>query len=217
MANKLLVTGGNGFIGAEVCKTAVKQGYEVIGVARSGAPDLDEPWVEEVTWVSANALEPDTWREHLKGCDGVVHAIGILKEQPDKGVTFGRINGDTAIIAAEEAAKAGVGAFVYVSASTTPPTVDKAYLEQKRRAEAEIVKQNLRAVILRPSLIYGPRRPLSNIVGRALEVAQKIPGVPQEDSPMSVETLAEAAVSAVKQSNIEGILDIEAIEALGKI
>lgn len=216
MANKLLVTGGNGFIGGEVCKVAVGRGYEVVGVARSGAPKLDEPWVQEVTWVSANILEPNLWRAHLAGCDAVVHSIGILKEKPDKGVTFERINGDTAIVAAQETANAGVGAFVFVSASTTPPTVDNAYLEHKRRAETEIAKQNVRAVILRPSLVYGPRRPLSNVVGKAVEFAQKIPGVPQEDSPMSVETLANAAVSAVEQEEVNGIVDINAIEALGK-
>ena len=212
---ELLVTGGNGFIGGEVCKVALRRGHEVVGVARSGAPELDEPWVEEVTWVKANVLEPNLWRAHLVGCDAVVHAIGILKEHPDKGVTFERINGDTAIVAAEEAERAGVGAFVFVSASTTPPTVDRAYLEQKRRAEAEIVKKNLRPVILRPSLVYGPRRPLSNVVGKAVEFAQKIPGVPKEDSPMSVETLASAAVSAAEKREVSGILDIEAIESLG--
>ena len=212
---KLLVTGGNGFIGGEVCKVALSRGYEVVGVARSGAPDLDEPWVKAVTWVSADLLEPNLWRAHLVGCDAVVHCIGILKEKPDKGVTFERINGDSAIVAAEEAERAGVGAFVFVSASTTPPTVDKAYLEHKRRAEGEITKRNLRAVILRPSLVYGSRRPLSNVVGKAVEFAQKIPGVPKEDRPMSVETLAEAAVNAVERE-VSGILDIDAIEALGK-
>ena len=216
MANKLLVTGGNGFIGGEVCKVAVARGYEVVGVARSGAPDLDEPWVGEVTWVSADIFEPNLWRAHLAGCDAVIHSIGILKEQPDKGVTFERINGDAAIVAAEEAARAGVGAFVFVSASTTPPTVDNAYLEHKRRAETEIAKQDLRAVILRPSLVYGPKRPLSNVVGKAVEFAQKVPGVPQEDSPMSVETLANAAMSAAEQGEVNRILDIDAIEALGK-
>ena len=213
---KLLVTGGNGFIGGEVCKAAVRRGYEVVGVARSGAPELDELWVDEVTWVKANVLEPNLWRAHLTNCDAVVHSIGILKEHPDKGVTFERINGDTAIVAAEEAEGAGVGAFVFVSASTTPPTVDKAYLEHKRRAEAEITKKNLRPVILRPSLVYGSRRPLSNVVGKAVEFAQKIPGVPQEDRPISVETLGSAAVSAAENKEVSGILDIAAIEALGK-
>ncbi len=213
---KLLVTGGNGFIGGEVCKVALQRGCEVIGVARSGGPDLDEPWVKEVTWVKANVLEPNLWRAHLAGCDAVVHSIGILKEQPDKGVTFERINGDTAIVAVEEAERAGVSAFVFVSASTTPPTVDGAYLEHKRRAEEEIAKRSLRPVILRPSLVYGSRRPLSNVVGKAVEFAQKIPGVSKEDSPMSVETLAKAAVNAALREEVSGILDVGTIEALGK-
>ncbi len=213
---KLLVTGANGFIGSEVCKVALKRGYEVVGVARSGAPDSDDPWIQEVTWVSANVLEPNLWRAHLVGCDAVVHSIGILKEQPDKGVTFERINGDTAIVAAEEAERAGVGAFVFVSASTTPPTVNKAYLEQKRRAEAEIASKRLRFVILRPSLIYGSKRPISQVVSKAVEFAQKIPGVPQEDRPLSVETLARAALSAVAQEEVSGVVNIDAVESLGE-
>lgn len=212
---KLLITGANGFIGSEVCKVALERGYEVVGVARSGAPDSDDPWIQEVTWVSANVLEPNLWRAHLAGCDAVVHCIGILKEHPDKGVTFERINGDTAIVAAEEAEEAGVGTFVFVSASTTPPTLDKAYLEHKRRAEAEIAKKRLRSVFLRPALIHGPKRPISQVVGKAVQFAQKIPGVPQEDRPLSVETLAKAALSAVAQGEVSGVLDIDAIESLG--
>ena len=212
---KLLVVGGNGFIGGEVCKVATERGFDVVGVARSGAPELDEPWVEKVTWVKASALEPNLWRAHLAGVGAVVHAIGILKEKPDKGVTFERINGDTAVIAAEEAEKAGVGTFVFVSASATPPTVDKAYLEHKRRAESEITRRDLRAIILRPSLIYGPRRPISQVVGKALEVAQRIPGVPRQDRPLSVKTVAHAAVSAVEQEAVSGVLDTGAISTLG--
>ena len=211
---KLLVVGGNGFIGAEICKVALGRGDEVVSVTRSGAPKEDAPWTEEVTWVAADVFALEGWRAHLEGCDAVIHSLGIRKERPEQGVTFKRLNGDSVIIAAQEAERASVGAFVFISAATTPPTFSPAYLEAKRRAERAILKRAGRTVILRPALVYGAARPLTVLVGKALEVAQRSPGMSRENRPMSTHTLARAAVQATGEA--EGILGVSAIESLSK-
>ena len=48
---RLVVFGGNGFVGSRVCQEGLKTGLAVASVNRSGAPKLDEPWVREVEWV----------------------------------------------------------------------------------------------------------------------------------------------------------------------
>ncbi len=50
---KLLVFGGNGFVGSRVCEEALKTGLDVVSINRSGAPRHRAPWVDEVSWVQA--------------------------------------------------------------------------------------------------------------------------------------------------------------------
>jgi len=52
---KVLVFGGNGFVGSRVCEEALRTGLGVVSVNRSGAPRHRAPWVDEVTWLQARA------------------------------------------------------------------------------------------------------------------------------------------------------------------
>ena len=156
----LLVTGGNGFIGRRVCKRAIEAGHTVTSVARSGPPDTDTgPWADGVTWVAADVFAPHEWRTHLTDADCLVHSIGTISEDPDAGVTFERINGDSAIIAALEAERAGVDRVVYISSSATPPLVREAYITARRRAEAALTDLDMETVIPRFGPVYGPDQP----------------------------------------------------------
>lgn len=47
---KILVFGGNGFIGSRVCEEALSTGLQVVSINRSGRPKQDEPWMNEVQW-----------------------------------------------------------------------------------------------------------------------------------------------------------------------
>lgn len=79
-ASKILVLGGNGFIGQQICQTALSQGIEVVSVSRSGRPKHQEPWVEKVDWRKGDLLDQDVVRTILDegGFQGVVHTVGIL-------------------------------------------------------------------------------------------------------------------------------------------
>jgi uncharacterized protein YbjT (DUF2867 family) len=194
----LLVTGGNGFIGRQVCRRAAEAGHEVTGVARSGPPDPEHrgEWAEDVAWVAADVFAPQTYREHLRGVDTVVHSIGIIEEYPERGVTFERVNGDAGILVALEAERAGVDRFVYVSSSTTPPTVREAYIEAKRRAEAAIADLGMETAVLRPGPVYGPDQPhFPTLLNRLLAAVGRFEVIARQfgtDRPLSVETVGQA-------------------------
>ncbi|MGI9174564.1 MAG: NAD-dependent epimerase/dehydratase family protein [Rhodothermales bacterium] len=214
---KLLVTGGNGFIGQEVCRIAVGDGHKVISVARSGRPEISAPWTDEVEWVAANVLEPETWRDHLAGCDAVIHCVGIISEKPEQGVTFERLNGDAGDVASWEAEHAGVGRFVLISAAANPPGVSSRYLSSKRQAESAVRGRSFESSILRPAIVYGPGRPASVLLGKLLQGVGRLPVVGnavRENRPLHVDQVALAAVRAATEEGYGGTIGIDNIEYL---
>ncbi|KAL7626253.1 hypothetical protein AAE478_003023 [Parahypoxylon ruwenzoriense] len=97
-AKKLIVCGGNGFLGSRICKYAVARGWDVTSISRSGEPkwgtvtssDTPPPWARKVSWERADILRPATYAPLLKGADFVVHSLGILLEADYKGVLRGQ-------------------------------------------------------------------------------------------------------------------------------
>jgi len=76
---RLLVLGGNGFVGREVCRLAVQRGWEVTSLSRRGEnPEPDDEYLAAVNWVAGDATDFDTVKELAVKNDAAVHAIGLL-------------------------------------------------------------------------------------------------------------------------------------------
>ncbi|KAG9253312.1 NAD dependent epimerase/dehydratase [Emericellopsis atlantica] len=98
IAKKLVVCGGNGFLGSRICKHAVSRGWTVTSISRSGEPHWDAvtasktppAWSQSVAWERGDILRPATYAALLKGADYVVHSMGILMEADYKGLVSGK-------------------------------------------------------------------------------------------------------------------------------
>ncbi|OOF98276.1 hypothetical protein ASPCADRAFT_43183 [Aspergillus carbonarius ITEM 5010] len=97
-AKRVVVAGGNGFLGSRICKSAVARGWSVTSLSRSGEPRWDTvtsspsrpSWASSVEWAKADILKPETYKPFLNGATAVVHSMGILLEADYKGVVQGR-------------------------------------------------------------------------------------------------------------------------------
>lgn len=221
---KLVIPGGNGFIGSEICRIAVQNGHEVAAFGRTGRPALPparHPWTGEVEWRAANVFDPDTWRDLLNNADAVVHSIATIQEDPAQGSTFDRVNAESSLISAREAVEADVEAFVYLSVRDKPPFLSQDFLAAKRRAEREVPRQysDLRTVSLRPNLVYGPRRPGTATIAAVLD---RLPGgvaggyAERDGRPLPVELVAATAVHAALTPTLSGTLTVPQIADLGR-
>ncbi|PQE16485.1 hypothetical protein CJF30_00003158 [Rutstroemia sp. NJR-2017a BBW] len=114
-AKRIVVCGGNGFLGSRICKAAVARGWDVTSISRSGTPTWSAvtaspsppSWSHSVTWERANILQPSTYIPLLSSADYVVHSMGILLEADYKGVLSGQESPISGLQRAFSASKRG--------------------------------------------------------------------------------------------------------------
>ncbi|MHC5269603.1 NAD(P)H-binding protein [Enterococcus sp. LJL98] len=158
MKQGMIVFGGTGFFGQVLIQQALKAGFQVTSVSRKGKPTHQASWQKEVRWLAADVFQPEEWLGELEQMTVLVDAIGIIQEQPEKGVTYQRFNEDAARLLAENGKKAKVPLFVYLSAEPFTKRFLQGYFASKQKAEANIQSYYPEALIFRPSLIVGSQR-----------------------------------------------------------
>ncbi|KAK5664259.1 hypothetical protein OQA88_477 [Cercophora sp. LCS_1] len=97
-SKRLIVCGGNGFLGSRICKAAVSRGWDVTSISRSGEPQWQHvtsspsppEWAHRVSWERADVFRPAQYVSLLQGADYVIHSMGILLEADYKGVISGK-------------------------------------------------------------------------------------------------------------------------------
>ncbi|EFX04488.1 NAD dependent epimerase dehydratase family protein [Grosmannia clavigera kw1407] len=97
-AKKLVVCGGNGFLGSRICKAGVLRGWDVTSISRSGEPQwkavtgspAPPSWARQVSWERADIFRPETYAPLFRGANYAVHSLGILLEADYKGVLSGK-------------------------------------------------------------------------------------------------------------------------------
>ncbi|XP_072964076.1 uncharacterized protein At1g32220, chloroplastic [Typha angustifolia] len=223
-SDKLLVLGGNGFVGSHVCKEALDQGLSVSSLSRSGRSSIRESWADKVVWHQGSLLVPDSWKDAMNGVTAVISCVGGFGSNSH----MYKINGTANINAIRAAAEQGVKRFVYISAADfgVANYLLRGYYEGKKAAEAELLsKFTYGGVILRPGFIYGTRQvgsmkiPLS-LIGSPLEMIlqhakplSRLPIIgPVFIPPVNVTGVAKVAVRAAADPAFPpGIIDIYGI------
>ncbi len=164
MSDKLIKTGrlvtvfgGSGFIGRHVVRALARDGWRVRVASRR--PDLAfhlQPLgkVGQINAVQANLRYPESIANALRGADAAVNLVGLLREKG--GQTFEAVHDLGARTVAEAARAAGVGGFVHMSAIGADPDSGSLYGRTKAQGEAAIAEAYPDAVIVRPSIVFGP-------------------------------------------------------------
>ncbi|EEF46829.1 conserved hypothetical protein [Ricinus communis] len=223
-AEKLLVLGGNGFVGSHVCKEALDRGLKVDSLSRSGRSSVRDSWANAVTWHQGDLLSPNSWKEALNGVSAVISCVGGFGSHSH----MYKINGTANINAIRAASEKGVKRFVYISAADfgLANYLLQGYYEGKRAAETELLtKFPYGGIILRPGFIYGTRNvgsvklPLG-VIGSPMEMLlqhakplNQLPLVgPLFTPPVNVNAVAKVAVRAASDPVFPpGIIDVYGI------
>ena len=116
--------------------------------------------VGQIQPVQANLRYPDSVRRAVEGAQAVVNLVGILAKAGPQ--TFSALHVAGARAVASAARDAGAGTLVHVSALGADRRGRSNYARTKAAGEAAVLEEVQGAVILRPSLVFGPEDALFN-------------------------------------------------------
>jgi NADH dehydrogenase len=151
---KVFVTGGSGFVGNHVLSTLAEKGHQVVALVRPGSENkLKKPDGLEV--VTGDVTEIVDLTQGMKGCDAVIHLVGIIRSFPSKGITFERLHTEATANVVAAAKETGVSKLLHMSALGAREDGPTPYLRTKFAAEELVRQSGLSYSIFRPSLIFG--------------------------------------------------------------
>ena len=202
------VFGGSGFVGRHVVRALVKRGYRVrVAVRRPDLAGFLQPLgtVGQIHAVQANLRYPESVAAAVKGAAAVVNLVGILQEGGRQSFTGVQANGARAV--AQACAAAGISRLVQVSAIGAAPESGSLYARSKAEGEAAVQAAVPGAIVLRPSIVFGPEDGFFN---RFAALARMLPALPlvgggeTKFQPVFVGDVAEAVALAVEGRVPEG-------------
>jgi uncharacterized protein YbjT (DUF2867 family) len=211
MTKLVTIFGGSGFVGRYVARRMAKEGWRVrVAVRRPNEAIFVRPYgtVGQVEPVLANIRDDDSVRAAIHGADAVVNCVGILSERGKN--TFGVVQHEGAARVARIAAEEGVGTLVHISAIGADEDSDSAYARSKALGEAAVLEAFPRAVILRPSVIFGAEDEFFNRFAQMTRMGPILPvvGADTRFQPVYVDDVAKAAVMGVTAQAGPGIYEL---------
>lgn len=195
------VFGGSGFVGRHVVRALVKRGYRVrVAVRRPDLAGFLQPigTVGQIHAVQANLRYPASVAAAVKGADAVINLVGIMQEQGRQSFLAVQANGARAV--AQACAAAGITRLVHVSALGATAESASAYARTKAEGEAAVFASVPGAVVLRPSVMFGPEDTFFNrfaSMARMLPVLPLVGGGKTKFQPAFVGDVAAVAARAV--------------------
>lgn len=148
---KVLVLGGNGFIGRNIVAKLKQQGDQVLIGSRKAATDIDLVSVR-----MQQMLKVDDWLPVLQGIDIVVNSVGILRERKLqlKPETYDDVHNIAPTTLAQACAKLNVR-LIHISVIGLSKVAKSRFIRSKFDGEQGILDSGAQAILVRPSLLDG--------------------------------------------------------------
>ena len=208
MKTAIAVTGGTGFIGREVIRRLLQNGWPVRALTRRRDPDLEQIGVATF----GGGLEDEAVLARLvEGATAVVHCAGAIAAP--SSAAFRRVNAvGAARVMAAAAATSSRPRFILLSSLAARVPALSAYASSKRLGEDQVRRaagERTELCILRPPAVYGPADratlPIFRQLCRGLLFAPAV--AEARFSLIYVEDLADLVIRLLQQSDWGGVLE----------
>ena len=213
----ILLTGATGFVGGNLLKEMLNQGFKVRCLVRnpSKAEAIKQAGVE---LVQGDVTDRDSIAKALEDgkVEAAVHLVGILAET--KNTTFKVIHTEGTRNMVEACKQKNVKRFIHISALGTRENARSEYHKTKWEAEEIIRHSGLEYTIFRPSVLFGKEDKFANLFANIIKISPfiMIPGNGKNKmQTVSVKDLVKAMTKAVTDArHINKVYEIAGPEKL---
>jgi len=207
MQGLVTVFGGTGFIGRQVVRALARRGYRVRAAARNEGAGYRLRMlgdVGQIEVVQANIRNRASIERALDGAVACVNLVGVLYETGRQG--FQSVQAMGAKTVAQCAAAQGITRFVQMSALGADANSASKYARSKAEGEAAVREVIPTAVVIRPSIVFGPEDSFFNRFGQMAAISPVLPLVGENTrfQPVFVGDLAAAIANAVENGAVAG-------------
>ncbi len=211
MSKLVTIFGGSGFVGRYIARRMAKEGWRVrVAVRNVNEAMFVRPYgvVGQVEPVFCNIRDDASVAAVMDGADAVVNCVGVLDEVGKN--TFDAVQAEGAERIARIAASMAVPRMVHISAIGADPDAASEYARTKAAGEAGVLQHMPDAVILRPSIIFGPEDQFFNRFAGMTRLGPVLPvvGADTRFQPVYVDDVAAAAAKAVQGHAEAGVYEL---------
>lgn len=215
MSKLVTIYGGSGFVGRYIARRMAKEGWRVrVAVRRPNEALFVKPYgsVGQVEPILCNIRDDASVAQAMAGADAVVNCVGILNEVGKN--KFDAVQHEGAERIARLAAEAGIKTMVHLSAIGADAESESLYAQSKALGEAGVLEHMPNAMILRPSVVFGPEDDFFNRFAAQARFGPILPiaGADTKFQPVYVDDVAQAAVLGIL-GQASGIFELGGPEA----
>jgi uncharacterized protein YbjT (DUF2867 family) len=201
-ANRLAtVFGGSGFLGRHIVRALAHKGWRIrVAVRRPDLAAFLTPLggVGQIQPVQANVRFPGSIAAALEGASAAVNATGVKVESGAQTYSVVHVEGARAL--AQAALSAGVATYVHVSGIGADSKSASPYIASKGQGEQATRDTFPDAIVMRPSVVFGPEDDFFNRFGALachLPVLPLLAGGATRLQPVYVGDVGQAAAAAL--------------------
>ncbi|MEM9043339.1 MAG: complex I NDUFA9 subunit family protein [Pseudomonadota bacterium] len=203
--------GGSGFVGRYIAQAMAQKGWRVrVACRRPNEALFVKPYgaVGQVEPIQCNIRDDASIARVIQGATAVVNCVGILFESGKN--KFDAIQAEGPGRVARLAKEAGVQRMVHISAIGADKVSPAAYARTKAAGENAVLTSFPDAVILRPSIVFGPEDQFFNRFAAMTRLSPMLPviGADTRFQPVWVQDVAEAAAKAITSNVAPGIYEL---------
>ena len=201
------VFGGTGFLGRHIVEGLIREGATVRAAVRhpNRAAIRGGPERGQLAAVAADVRDEGTVAAAVAGAEGVVNAVSAYVERG--GVTYTDVHERGAGNVARVCQREGVQHLVHISGIGADPASTSRYISARGRGDLAMQQAFPRAVILRPSVMFGPDDAFLNLLAKIVRSTPVLPLVGDGRTrlqPIDVRDVAEAVRRCLQDPGAEG-------------